>query len=223
MDAGTLSVGKIFGQDRRYVVPLFQRPYVWTREDQLEALWEDVRTVAERLLSGQATRPHFLGAVVLDQQRNPTGRVETRLVIDGQQRLTTIQILLEAFADVARDAGLERLHLALVRLTRNEDPLIDDVEEGFKVWPTNLDRDVFRAVMEAKSPDEVRARLQLRITRKRKETGVPIADAFTFFHDAVTEWLGADKTGIDGRSDTLYKSIKDYLRLVVIDLGVEDD
>jgi hypothetical protein len=223
VDAGTLSVGRIFGLDRRYVVPLFQRPYVWTREDQLEALWDDVRTVSERLLAGQATRPHFLGAIVLDQLRHPTGRVETRLVIDGQQRLTTIQIMLEAFADVAREKGLERLHLALVRLTRNEDPLIDDEEEAFKVWPTNLDRDVYRAVMAAKSPTDMLQSLQVRASRKRKSTGIPIADAFIYFHQAFTDWLDADHAHVEGRADVLYKALKDYLRLVVIDLGSDDD
>ena len=58
MDAGTHTIGKLFGQDRRYVVPLFQRPYVWNEEDQWEPLWDDVRTVAERLIANQATRPH---------------------------------------------------------------------------------------------------------------------------------------------------------------------
>ncbi len=53
MDAGTLSVRKIFGQDRRHVVPLFQRPYVWTREVQWEPFWEDIRALADRLLRSE--------------------------------------------------------------------------------------------------------------------------------------------------------------------------
>ena len=76
MDAGTLSIGKIFGQDRRYLVPLFQRPYVWNEDDQWEPLWDDVPSVGERLVAGPETRPHFLAAIVLDQMRKPTGQVD---------------------------------------------------------------------------------------------------------------------------------------------------
>ncbi len=105
MDTRPLTVREIFGQSRQYQVPLFQRPYIWNEEDQWEPLWDDVRSVADRLLTRQPTRPHFLGAIVLEQIRTPTGRVDVRLVIDGQQRLTTIQILLEAFADLAKEIG----------------------------------------------------------------------------------------------------------------------
>src|SRR5680860_1651097 len=99
MQAGTVSIKNIFDQNKRYVVPMFQRPYVWTHDDQWEPLWEDVKWLTERKANGQEGRPHFLGAIVLEQIPNRTGTVETRLIIDGQQRLTTIQILLEAFCD----------------------------------------------------------------------------------------------------------------------------
>ena len=51
---------------QRLLVPLFQRPYVWSKERQWEPLWQDVRRVAERLLGGFESN-HFLGAVVLQQ------------------------------------------------------------------------------------------------------------------------------------------------------------
>lgn len=98
MQAQTHTPAAIFGNHIRYVVPMFQRPYVWTKEDQWQPLWEDVRAVAERLLDlkGSASGygaptvpPHFLGAIVLDQQMIPSGFIAARHVIDGQQRLTT--------------------------------------------------------------------------------------------------------------------------------------
>lgn len=221
MDAGTLSIGKIFGQDRRYLVPLFQRPYVWNEEDQWEPLWDDVRSVAERLIAGHETRPHFLGAIVLDQMRKPTGQVETRLVIDGQQRLTTIQILLEAFADLAGELGHEKLHKALLKLTRNDDPMSEDPDEVFKVWPTNVDREVFRWVMIEGSPQQVRERLAMRFNQKRIR--LPVPDAYFFFHEALRDWIASGEDGAEARAEHLLKALKDYLRLVVIDLGKDDD
>jgi hypothetical protein len=85
-------------QPQRLVVPLFQRPYVWNQENQWEPLWDDVVRVAERVLANPQHRhhPHFLGAVVLQQVQNPVGRLQERTIIDGQQRLTTLQLLLDA-------------------------------------------------------------------------------------------------------------------------------
>ena len=78
---------------QRLVVPLFQRKYVWNQENQWEPLWSDVVRVADRLLKGPQDKhqPHFLGAVVLQQVQNPIGRMQTWTIIDGQQRITTLQ------------------------------------------------------------------------------------------------------------------------------------
>jgi uncharacterized protein with ParB-like and HNH nuclease domain len=67
-------------------------------ENQLAPLWWDVVRVTERLMAdpGAKHQSHFLGAVVLQQLQNPVGSLQARTVIDGQQRLTTLQILLDA-------------------------------------------------------------------------------------------------------------------------------
>jgi uncharacterized protein with ParB-like and HNH nuclease domain len=88
----------VFMQPQRLVVPLFQRPYVWNEENQWEPLWDDVTRVANRVLDRPMDRqhPHFLGAVVLQQAQKQTGTMQERTIIDGQQRLTTLQLLLDA-------------------------------------------------------------------------------------------------------------------------------
>lgn len=88
----------VFMQPQRLVVPLFQRPYVWNEENQWEPLWNDIVRVAERLLAEPHKKhfPHFLGAVVLQQVQSPTGLMQERTIIDGQQRLTTLQLLLDS-------------------------------------------------------------------------------------------------------------------------------
>ena len=110
----------VFMQPQRLIVPLFQRPYVWNEENQWEPLWSDVVRVAERLLADPSGRhqPHFLGAVVLQQVQNPVGLMQERTIIDGQQRLTTLQLLLDALhaellaagADAAGDAARDARH-----------------------------------------------------------------------------------------------------------------
>ena len=90
MDAASMTLRELFGPDRRLVVPVFQRPYVWTEDRNWRPLWEDVTALVRRRLAGDEVHPHFLGAVVLDQLPTPTGAMPARQVIDGQQRLTTL-------------------------------------------------------------------------------------------------------------------------------------
>jgi hypothetical protein len=221
MDAGTLTIRTIFSQDRRLVVPLFQRPYVWSEELQWEALWDDIREVAERQERHAHVRPHFLGAIVLDQQALPLGRLETRLIIDGQQRLTTLQIVLEACADICKSLNLESHFKAFMKLTRNDDPMSTDPDEAFKVWPTQVDRPAFREVMKAGSPEEIgngQKKSERRALRKH-----PIAAAYTYFHSEISGWLSESVDSMPERATALLETIRDGLRMVVIDLKEEDD
>ena len=50
MKADTLTLKALFQKEVRYVIPTFQRPYVWTQEDQWEGLWDDLRNAAEAYL-----------------------------------------------------------------------------------------------------------------------------------------------------------------------------
>src|SRR5262245_6698839 len=95
----------------RLEVPLFQRQYVWTRENQWEPLWEDIATKFRDFLEGRKdnTPAHFLGAMVVDQKQTPVTHVEKRQVIDGQQRLTTLQIFLAALRDFCQEQGCGEL------------------------------------------------------------------------------------------------------------------
>lgn len=85
-----ISIGEIFSHQIRHTVPLFQRPYVWGREEQWEALWDDVSDLLERIHLRNGDKPvagHFLGTIVLEQAPNATCSLPRRKVIDGQQRL----------------------------------------------------------------------------------------------------------------------------------------
>ena len=89
MNVDKLTLKKIFDTTERLEAPLFQRPYVWTRDNNWRPLWEAIQSVAERRVKQESIRPHFLGTIVLDQIRVPTGKISSRQIIDGQQRLTT--------------------------------------------------------------------------------------------------------------------------------------
>ena len=59
---------QVFFSPQRLIVPLFQRPYVWSREVQWEPLWNDVTRLIDVIAEGDGQATHFLGAVVLQAQ-----------------------------------------------------------------------------------------------------------------------------------------------------------
>lgn len=221
MKTDSIKVQNLFILPRRHLIPLFQRPYVWNRADQWEPLWEDISRVATRELAGVEGHPHFLGAVVLDQIRTGSSEIEARLVIDGQQRLTTLQLLLGAFRDVCDELGDGDTQRRLLRLTENEDAEDSDDEQRFKVWPTNVDRQQFAAVMATgdKTPDE-----KIRDAKQSARGDTNIVDAYNFFLTVIREWLseGAANSQRE-RTKALSDALKSQLYLVAIDLGEEDE
>ena len=137
MDSKPLTPQDIFINIVREV-PAFQRRYIWTQEDQWEPLWEDLRDQAETILeNGQANR-HFMGAVVLQQRPNPTSSIGTRIVVDGQQRLTTLQLLMDAVQEVFVHQGYEQPAARLEPLVLNPQAYLsgNNPDFAFKVWPT---------------------------------------------------------------------------------------
>jgi len=222
VDTQHLTVRKIFTGDKQLVVPLYQRPYVWSRKDQWQPLWDDILLLVRRVTNEQTPYPHFMGAVVLDQMDSSTSSLERRLIIDGQQRLTTIQLLLEAVADLCEaepndgEDGEKRLR----KLTRNDDVEVKASEDAYKVWPTAVDQAHFRAVMEAATPED--ARKKLGVGAGIEELGNDIGNAYIFFYETAREWL-VQEPDRKAALEALVTVLRDYLSFVVIDLGPKDD
>lgn len=90
MDAGKRTINDIFTGSKMLEIPFFQRSYVW-KENEWERMLEDIENVC-------VTRePYFMGSVILKQQLTQSNSTigDVRTVIDGQQRLTTLSILLK--------------------------------------------------------------------------------------------------------------------------------
>ncbi|MCS6292533.1 MAG: DUF262 domain-containing protein [Nitrospira sp.] len=207
----------VFMQPQRLVVPLFQRPYVWNEENQWEPLWNDVSRVAERILERPADKhhPHFLGAVVLQQVQRQTGLMQERTIIDGQQRLTTLQLLLDALHARLQLAKALAPALRIEPLVENASPFCSRPEDRFKVWPTNRDRPAFNAVMGAKPPIDYAA-IGFR--------GERMVEAHHFFSEKAGEWLAlGGEEGIATRAAAIELAVRELLQIVVIDLTVDEN
>lgn len=201
----------IFFNPQRLLVPLFQRPYVWNEELQWQPLWNDVRRLTERRLSSGASLTHFLGAVVLQQQATQVGSLTLRTVIDGQQRLTTLQLFFDAVRRQVSLRGYDHLARQLTGLTENPLEYRSDDEERFKVWPTNRDRPAFEEVMSASTPVDYQS---LSTSDSR------MSAAHEYFSTAVSTWLDEDE-GV--RTPELVSVLRGGLQIVTIDLQADED
>jgi len=231
MKSETVSVRQIFQDQRQYKVPFYQRAYVWNREDQWERLWLDIQDKAEARLVGEPSNPHFLGAVVLEPQvRVGLLGVEALHIIDGQQRLTTLQYVLAALALVLRadnQAGLLSLVDACLR-NPNLDTMEDSDVEVFKLWPTFRDRENYCAALSAPDLKTLRERFpaSFTATNSLRKIGVdhpPALEAIWFFQEQMQSWLTAQGETRAVALNRLTEAMLTDLNIVSISLGETDD
>ena len=141
MQANPRTIDKLFNSQSRYIVPMFQRLYVWQENPQWATLWEDLAEKAVLRLDEKKNNPHYPGALIIEGVKPTSANEVTRmLVIDGQQRLTTIQLLLCAFRDLAEQNEWVTLEKKANRYIEDPDPdtMESPDEEIFKLWPTQL-------------------------------------------------------------------------------------
>ena len=205
---------RLFVQPVRYEIPAFQRRYVWRQEEQWEPLWDDVEELARAIMEEGRTEPHFMGAVVLQQMQFATATIERRIVVDGQQRLTTLQLLIDAIQEVLEDQEHASPAKRLSALVANGEEYLDgDEDHAFKVWPTTVDRIAFRHAMsnELSSTNHAASR---------------IVQAHDYFRGQTEQWLArfdGDAEERDRAASALEAAVSRCLELVVIDLGESDD
>ena len=220
MKADTYELKTILTLERRYVIPTFQRDYEWTEDGQWELLFDDLESVADKLgakrrefevagqpvaKADQRVAPHFLGAIVLDLLPTSAGSLDARSVIDGQQRLTTIQLLVRAVLDVLTEIGSRRVH-QVRRLIQNPSDITPNLEDQYKLWPRRRDRDVWCLAMADGQPPPDSHHLYF--------------SARAYFSERTRKALQA--MGAIG-ADLLVDALLSLFKLVVIDLEDNDD
>ena len=139
IESGRMLNNYIDPNKKQYCIPVFQREYAWTFE-QCEKLFEDI------ILAYKKDRPHFCGSFVY-APLTPHNHIDYFIIIDGQQRYTTLYILIKALADSATD---ESDRDALNRYLFNEDKFnrygIDE-KSKLKLKPVKTDNDQLQLLM----------------------------------------------------------------------------
>ena len=204
---------QLFAHPIRYEVPDFQRRYVWKQDEQWDPMWDDIADLVQSLME-DGSEAHFMGAVVLQPAPFPTGTIERRIVVDGQQRLTTLQLLIDAVQQVLAVRGHSDPARRLAALVDNPEAFRDGNEDNaFKVWPTAVDRAAFRHAMSNDLPAAEHATSR-------------IVQAHDYFKGQVGQWLDqlGDQLEDHARAaSSLEEALRRKLELVVIDLEGSDD
>lgn len=192
MQAKETKVQDIIEGTKQYVIPLFQRTYSWTKKE-WEILWEDLIELCE----AENPRTHFIGSIVNMPTVSVPEGVAKYLLIDGQQRLTTIFILLALLRDKAKDNQNEEL-AAEISHTLLVNPYKKD-NDYYKLMPTQVDRNAYRNL----------------INREPDKTDNQLVQAYSFFEKKLKQ--------VQIKHETIKKIITNYFSLVSIVLDADDN
>ena len=250
MNVDGYKVEVVLQENRRFMVPIYQRKYQWG-DPRLEPFWEDVSTKAAEVLEERRNRfQHYMGALILSPvgQESQIGRTPVVQIVDGQQRLTTFQIFLAALREVAQahdlDGVKEQIKDYLFNEPRNKDT---DPLTRFKLTPTTSDRQIFHDIIDMPY-EEVTQKYRHLLWGRRvpKNTEFPAFRAYFLFHSWIKNFAfngPENDTEIDFRGEVipdvgeneidvglienrlvaLLRAVLDDLKLVVITLDEGDD
>ena len=198
MKADDWQMSKVFlgGGDVQYVLPIFQREYAWEEEEWQTLLDDVIETYHE---SQHAHHEHFLGSLVVIEEDSKKTLFQSYTLVDGQQRLTSISLLLCALRDALEDQSSAK---------QIDKYLLNADEQGqlrYKILPTEKyeDRRAYRTILDGKSAEGMRSR---------------IPEAYSFFRTNICELL-ADPL-ID--SQRFFASILSSMYIVFIELDRTD-
>ena len=178
----------------QFVIPIYQRTYSWT-ERECRQLWDDIlRTGAKDAISA-----HFVGSIVyIEKGLYQVTSQSPLLVIDGQQRLTTVSLILEALARrLGETEPVEGFSAKKLRSYYLLNPL-EEGERGFKLLLTQTDKQSLLALMQQKPLPA--------------EHSLRIAENFAFFQDRV-----------DALGDELATLCKGLAKLIIVDIALSRD
>ncbi len=148
MKANETSLRNLLEGTKQFQIPLFQRPYSWEKQN-WEALWEDLISIYTDEVKGF----YFIGLIVTQAIPGTAEGISPFIVIDGQQRLTTLTILLAALRNCIKksdkEAAEELYELYLINKFKKDDNL-------YKVLPTHGDREIYQSIIQAKNIKDIK-------------------------------------------------------------------
>ncbi len=233
MHAKDWKLNDVLQERQQWVIPVYQRHYAWeTRDDkQIPKLWSDLKDRAEEKLEGHDVKPHFVGAIIYSQPVDqPFGTVNKRFLVDGQQRITTFNLVLSALREIAMAQGHEHVANAVAEYLFNAKSggMADPEKEQFKLWSSSFDRPYFLAIS-TKTSDEIRKEFSTFFYQNGNliyGQAPKLLAAYWYLRESIARYIEEKaKDGIDGHRvlDALLSGFLNAFQIVVVQLGNSDD
>lgn len=200
LQAGETTLNKLLNTSRQFIVPIFQRNYSW-QKSQYEQLWFDIL----RASKFKEKQNHFIGSIVYIDMGTPAGRPQQLLLIDGQQRLTTISILLCAIKDYVQKFNLET---KLINLAKIKNQFLYNSDE--------IDEDRYKLLLNVQDKETYIKLIDNTIFTVNKPA-TNIIKCYEFFYEHIEDFIKQD-----GQIDEIYAGIF-KLSLVSISLDKDSD
>lgn len=200
LQAGETTLNKLLNTSRQFIVPIFQRNYSW-QKSQYEQLWFDIL----RASKFKEKQNHFIGSIVYIDMGTPAGRPQQLLLIDGQQRLTTISILLCAIKDYVQKFNLET---KLINLAKIKNQFLYNSDE--------IDEDKYKLLLNVQDKETYIKLIDNTIFTVNKPA-TNIIKCYEFFYEHIEDFIKQD-----GQIDEIYAGIF-KLSLVSISLDKDSD
>ena len=199
-----------FPPRKQYLIPSYQRNYVWTQQDHWEPLWEDVKELTTHVLAAEnRTKPHFLGTIIT-KEIGTVGFVNRWWVVDGQQRLTTLQVLIAATHAAFTKSGQAQSAAVLSDLLVNAPKEMSEASDKYKIKHKSSDYAGFAAIIDGAQ------------SANNGDTGDSRLDTcYSYYLETVNEWL--DECAPDQRgacAKGLTEAILNHLQ--VVDIRLDD-
>jgi uncharacterized protein with ParB-like and HNH nuclease domain len=190
MDATDTNLEGLLGTNKvQYEVPLFQRPYEW-KENNWWELWRDIIN-----LYLEKSENHFLGTIVTISKSDTPGGMKSYSVIDGQQRLTTLFIILAAIRDHFKEVEMNSEKALDIHESYLTNRYVGNNDDRFKVLPKRTDRPYYMSIVQdAHSPTRKKSEKKLASNSKQKkvETRNLIEQAYEFFRNEIAKPIKLD-------------------------------
>lgn len=200
LQAGETTLNKLLNTSRQFIVPIFQRNYSW-QKSQYEQLWFDIL----RASKFKEKQNHFIGSIVYIDMGTPAGRPQQLLLIDGQQRLTTISILLCAIKDYVQKFNLET---KLINLAKIKNQFLYNSDE--------IDEDRYKLLLNVQDKETYIKLIDNTIFTVNKPA-TNIIKCYEFFYERIEDFIKQY-----GQIDEIYAGIF-KLSLVSISLDKDSD
>jgi uncharacterized protein with ParB-like and HNH nuclease domain len=182
-------------------------------------------------LDNRESYPHFMGAMVFEQFTTFGNQVPAHTVIDGQQRLTTLQLFLAAFRNVAakfdQDTYADEIstHILNSGLIDTTNLFESRQIERFKIWPTKSDQIQFCDVIESRSREELETKYPAVYERRKLKPRPRMVEAYLYFDEVLESYMTDAELqhSVEQRAAALSQTLNRDLQVVSIELEEKDD